>query len=72
MGKKKNNKLKKKIINYLSEEYSEEDAIKQVCFAKIEKIKIIKVTYDNGVFELLEKKGDELKEFSGSFVFKKS
>jgi len=50
--------VKEKIIAFLMDEYEELDATKQVCFAEIEKIKVIKVTYENGITEYLEEKED--------------
>ena len=52
--------IKKMIIKYLMNEYNELDATQQVCFADIEKIEVIKVTYENGVVEYVEHKGDKV------------
>lgn len=53
--------LKKMIIKFLMDDhYHELDATQQVCFAEIEKIEVIKITYDNGVVEYLEHKGDKV------------
>ena len=48
------------VIAFLMDEYDELDATQQVCFAEIEEISVIKVTYDNGVVEYLERKGEVL------------
>lgn len=53
-------KIKEMVIAFLMDEYDELDATQQVCFAEIEEISVIKVTYDNGVVEYLERKGEVL------------
>lgn len=52
--------IKKMIIKFLMDEYDELDATQQVCFAEVEKVEVIKITYDNGVVEYLEHKGDKV------------
>lgn len=53
-------KIKEMIISLLMKEYDELDALRQVCFAEIEEIKVVKITYENGVVEYLEQEGDAL------------
>lgn len=53
-------KIKEMVIAFLMDGYDELDATQQVCFAEIEEISVIKVTYDNGVVEYLERKGEVL------------
>lgn len=52
--------IKKMIINFLMDEYDDLDATQQVCFSEVEKVEVIKITYDNGVVEYLEQKGDKV------------
>ena len=52
--------IKKMIIKFLMDEYNELDATKQVCFAEVEKVDVIKITYGNGVVDYLEHKGDKV------------
>jgi hypothetical protein len=56
--------FKKMIINFLMEEYDELEATQQVCFAEIEIAGVIKITYDNGVVEYLEHKGDKVVKYN--------
>jgi len=52
--------LKRMIIEYLMDEYDLFDATEQVCFAEIEKVELVKITYSNGQIEYLEQKEDEV------------
>ena len=52
--------IKKMIVDYLIEEYPVDEAKEQVENASIEIIEVIKVVYDNGVYEYLINTGTKL------------
>jgi hypothetical protein len=52
--------IKEKIIKYLMDEYDELEATQQVCFAEIETVEVIRITYDNGVVEYVEQRGGKV------------
>lgn len=47
-------KIKKLLVDYLKDEYPLEEALQQVCYSDIEAVNAFRVTYENGVSELLE------------------
>lgn len=57
-------KLKQLLIKWLSEEYTVESATKQIESAKIEEKKILVITYDTGVQDIVEIEGDTVKHLN--------